>query len=62
MNGCRNGAGRQPRPPRRKLMLRLFRVYVSARVAALLASEFILIYVCYLAATLAWLRRAPRCS
>lgn len=37
-------------------MLRLFRVYVSARVAALLASEFILIYACYLAATLVWLR------
>src|SRR3984885_3731546 len=37
-------------------MLRLFRVYVSARVAALLASELVLIYVCYLAATLAWLR------
>jgi exopolysaccharide biosynthesis polyprenyl glycosylphosphotransferase len=35
-------------------MVRLFRVYVSTRVAALLASEFILIYVCYLAATLAW--------
>ena len=37
-------------------MLRLFRVYVSIRVAALLASEFILIYACYLAATWAWLR------
>jgi hypothetical protein len=37
-------------------MLRLFRVYVSTRVAALLASEFILIYACYLAATLTWLR------
>ena len=37
-------------------MLRLFRVYVSASVAALLASEFILIYVCYLAATFAWMR------
>ena len=31
-------------------------MYVSARVAALLASEFILIYACYLAATFAWLR------
>jgi exopolysaccharide biosynthesis polyprenyl glycosylphosphotransferase len=37
-------------------MLRLFRVYVPASVAALLASEFILIYACYLAATFAWLR------
>ena len=37
-------------------MLRLFRVYVPASVAALLASEFLLIYVCYLAATFAWLR------
>jgi exopolysaccharide biosynthesis polyprenyl glycosylphosphotransferase len=37
-------------------MLRLFRVYVSARVAALLAAESILIYACYLAATFAWLR------
>jgi exopolysaccharide biosynthesis polyprenyl glycosylphosphotransferase len=37
-------------------MLRLFRVYVPASVAALLASEFILIYLCYLAATFAWLR------
>jgi len=37
-------------------MLRLFRVYVSARVAALLAAEFILIYACYLGATLVWLR------
>jgi hypothetical protein len=37
-------------------MLRLFRVYVSASVAALLASEFILIYVCYLAATFVWMR------
>jgi exopolysaccharide biosynthesis polyprenyl glycosylphosphotransferase len=37
-------------------MLRLFRVYVSVRVAALLASEFVLIYACYLAATFAWLR------
>jgi sugar transferase (PEP-CTERM system associated) len=33
-------------------MLRLFRVNVSASVAALLASEFILIYLCYVAATL----------
>ena len=38
-------------------MFRLFRVYVPASVAALLASEFILIYLCYLAATFAWLRR-----
>ena len=37
-------------------MLRLFRVYVSASVAALLASEFILICACYLAATFVWLR------
>ncbi len=37
-------------------MLRLFRVYVPASVAALLASEFFLIYLCYLAATFAWLR------
>jgi exopolysaccharide biosynthesis polyprenyl glycosylphosphotransferase len=37
-------------------MLRLFRVYVPAGVAALLASEFILLYICYLAATFAWLR------
>jgi sugar transferase (PEP-CTERM system associated) len=37
-------------------MLRLFRVYISARVAALLASEFVLIYACYLGATFAWLR------
>jgi exopolysaccharide biosynthesis polyprenyl glycosylphosphotransferase len=37
-------------------MLRLFRVYVSARVAALLAAESILIYGCYLAATYAWRR------
>ena len=37
-------------------MLRLFRVYVTASVAALLVSEFVLIYVCYLAATFAWLR------
>ncbi len=37
-------------------MLRLFRVYVPASVAALLVSEFILIYACYLAATFAWLR------
>ena len=41
-------------------MLRLFRVYVSTRVAALLASEFILIYVCYVAATLAWFHRELR--
>jgi exopolysaccharide biosynthesis polyprenyl glycosylphosphotransferase len=37
-------------------MLRLFRVYVSARVAALLVSEFILIYACYVSAALVWLR------
>jgi exopolysaccharide biosynthesis polyprenyl glycosylphosphotransferase len=37
-------------------MLRLFRVYVPASVAALLASEFILIYLCYLAAAFAWMR------
>jgi exopolysaccharide biosynthesis polyprenyl glycosylphosphotransferase len=37
-------------------MLRLFRVYVPASVAALLGSEFVLIYLCYLAATFAWLR------
>ena len=40
-------------------MLRLFRVYISTRVAALLASEFILIYACYLAATFFWLRADP---
>jgi sugar transferase (PEP-CTERM system associated) len=37
-------------------MLRLFRVYIPARVAALLASEFVLIYACYLGAAFAWLR------
>jgi len=37
-------------------MLRLFRVYVPARIAALLASEFILICLCYLTATWVWLR------
>jgi sugar transferase (PEP-CTERM system associated) len=37
-------------------MLRLFRLYVPASVAALLASEFILIYLCYVAATFAFLR------
>jgi len=37
-------------------MLRLFRVYISARVAALLTGELLLIYACYLAATFAWLR------
>ncbi len=37
-------------------MFRVFRVYVSASIAALLASEFILIYACYLVATLVWLR------
>jgi exopolysaccharide biosynthesis polyprenyl glycosylphosphotransferase len=37
-------------------MLRLFRVYVTARVAALLAAEFILIYACYVAATIVRLR------
>ncbi len=37
-------------------MLRLFRVHVSTRVAALLASEFVLIYACYLGSTFAWLR------
>jgi sugar transferase (PEP-CTERM system associated) len=37
-------------------MLRLFRVYVSARVAALLVSEFILIYACYVCAAFVWLR------
>jgi sugar transferase (PEP-CTERM system associated) len=37
-------------------MLRLFRLYVPASAAALLASEFILIYLCYLAATFAFLR------
>jgi exopolysaccharide biosynthesis polyprenyl glycosylphosphotransferase len=39
-------------------MLRLFRVYFSATVAALLAYEFILIYLCYLGATCAWLADA----
>jgi hypothetical protein len=33
-----------------------FAVYVPASVAALLASEFILIYLCYVAATFAFLR------
>jgi exopolysaccharide biosynthesis polyprenyl glycosylphosphotransferase len=37
-------------------MLRLFRVNIPTRVAALLVSEFILISLCYLAATFAWLR------
>ena len=37
-------------------MLRLFRVYIPARVAALLAAEFVLIYACYLGAAFAWLR------
>jgi exopolysaccharide biosynthesis polyprenyl glycosylphosphotransferase len=37
-------------------MLRLFRVYVPASVAALLASEFILICLSYFAATFAWLK------
>jgi len=37
-------------------MFRVFRVYISASVAALLASEFMLIYLCYLAATFAWMR------
>ena len=37
-------------------MFRLFRVYVPASVAALLASEFILICLSYLAATFAWLK------
>jgi exopolysaccharide biosynthesis polyprenyl glycosylphosphotransferase len=37
-------------------MFRLFRVYVPASVAALLASEFILICLSYFAATFAWLK------
>jgi sugar transferase (PEP-CTERM system associated) len=37
-------------------MLRFFRLYVPASAAALLASEFILIYLCYVAATFAFLR------
>jgi len=37
-------------------MLRLFRLFVPATVAALLASEFILIYLCYVAVTFAFLR------
>ena len=37
-------------------MLRFFRQYVPASAAALLASEFILIYLCYVAATFAFLR------
>jgi exopolysaccharide biosynthesis polyprenyl glycosylphosphotransferase len=37
-------------------MLRLFRRIIPGRVAALLASEFILIYSCYVAATFALLR------
>src|SRR5579862_4538104 len=56
----RLGAPRPARIPRCQLMLRLFRVNVSSRIAVLLASEFILIYSCYLAATLVWLRRDLR--
>ena len=41
-------------------MIRLFRVFVPASVVALLISEFLLIYACYLAATLAVLRIAPQ--
>ena len=37
-------------------MLRLFHRIIPGRVAALLASEFILIYLCYVAATFAFLR------
>jgi exopolysaccharide biosynthesis polyprenyl glycosylphosphotransferase len=37
-------------------MLRLFRVYVPAADAVLVAWEFILLYSCYLVATLTWLR------
>jgi sugar transferase (PEP-CTERM system associated) len=37
-------------------MLRFFRQYVPASAAALLASEFILIYLCYVAATFVFLR------
>ena len=37
-------------------MLRLFRRIIPGRVAALLASEFILIYLCYVAAAFAFLR------
>jgi exopolysaccharide biosynthesis polyprenyl glycosylphosphotransferase len=39
-------------------MLRLFRVYFSATVALLLAYEIVLIYLCYLGATCAWLADA----
>ena len=43
---------------RRKLILPIFvfRLYVPGRVAVLLASEFLLIYTCYVAATFAFLR------
>lgn len=41
-------------------MFRLFRVYVSARVATLLLSEFIIIYLCYVTATLLWMRPAAQ--
>lgn len=41
-------------------MFRLFRVYVSARVATLLLSEFIIIYLCYVTATLFWMRPAAQ--
>ncbi len=37
-------------------MLRFFRLYVPASAVALLTSEFILIYLCYVAATFAFLR------
>ena len=37
-------------------MFRVFRVYISARVATLLASEFTIAYLSYVAATLVWLR------
>jgi exopolysaccharide biosynthesis polyprenyl glycosylphosphotransferase len=37
------------------MMFRLFRVYVSASIATLLASELVLIGVCYMAATFLWL-------
>ncbi len=59
MNGrCESAPSGPGGIERRELeaMLRLFRVYVPASVAALLASEFILICACYLGATFVWLR------
>jgi hypothetical protein len=41
-------------------MIRLFRVFVPASVVALLVSEFILIYACYLVAALFVFRVDPQ--